>query len=175
MAGNSPPVAWLPAWLQDRTIPNLLTTPVIYALLVPFVCLDVGVSLFQWTCFPVYGIARVPRGRYFVMDRHRLRYLSLVGRANCAFCSYANGVLSYVREVAARTEQYWCPIRHRRRVPAPHRLYRRFFRYGDARAYDAGWWTMRARLRAGEPLVRPWGRAKRPGRRRRAPQSHAPG
>ena len=35
---------------------------------------------------------------------------------NCIYRSYANGLCSYVTEVAARTEQHWCPIKHARRL-----------------------------------------------------------
>jgi hypothetical protein len=34
--------------------------------------------------------------------------------------AYANGVFAYVREVGSRTEQYWCPIKHARRVLGVH-------------------------------------------------------
>jgi hypothetical protein len=51
------------------------------------------------------------------------------------YCGYANGVFAYVREVAARTEQYWCPIRHARRMQSPHPHYREFVDYGDAEGY----------------------------------------
>jgi len=49
--------------------------------------------------------------------------------------SIATGLLAYVREVAARTEQYWCPIKHARAAPAPHGHYQQFLDYGDARGY----------------------------------------
>ena len=32
---------------------------------------------------------------------------------------YANGLMAYVREVAARTEQCWYPIKRARAIPAP--------------------------------------------------------
>lgn len=32
-------------------------------------------------------------------------------KVNCVYCSYFNGLMSYLREIAGRTEQYWCPIR----------------------------------------------------------------
>ena len=71
-----------------------------------------------------------------MIDRHRLAYLNAIEKANCVYCGYANGLLAYVREVTARTEQYWCPIRHARPIRAPHRHYQRFFDYGDAAATD---------------------------------------
>jgi hypothetical protein len=40
--------------------------------------------------------------------------------------------------VAARTEQYWCPIKHARRLKGAHARYPRFFDFGDAEAYRQG-------------------------------------
>jgi hypothetical protein len=128
----------IPSFLRHGSVPNLLTTPIIYSLSLPFVLLDIWVSLYQWICFPIYGIDRVPRGRYFVIDRHKLGYLNAIEKANCMYCSYANGVVAYVREIAGRTEQYWCPIKHARAVPSPHTHYQLFFDYGDAAGYRRG-------------------------------------
>ena len=125
----------LPAYLRDANYFSVVTAPVIYSLLLPLALLDVWVSMYQWICFPIYGVDRVRRRRYFPLDRHRLEYLNAIEKANCTFCTYANGVVGYVREVAARTEQYWCPIRHARAVAAPHPRYRVFFDYGDAERY----------------------------------------
>jgi hypothetical protein len=125
----------IPAFLWDSSVASLLTTPVIYSLLLPFALLDAWVTLYQWACFPIYGIARVRRRRYVVIDCHKLAYLNGIEKVNCVYCGYANGVVAYVREIAARTEQYWCPIRHARMIPAPHARYQRFFDYGDAKAY----------------------------------------
>jgi hypothetical protein len=115
-----------------------LTVPLIYSLALPFVVLDVWVLVYQAICFPVYGIARVPRRRFFAIDRHRLPYLNAIEKLHCTYCSYANGVIAYTREVAARTEAYWCPIKHQRRVASTHRLYPKFSEYGDAGDYRRG-------------------------------------
>jgi hypothetical protein len=40
-----------------------------------------------------------------------------------------------VREIAARTEQYWCPIKHARRVIGSHARYLKFDDYGDAEGF----------------------------------------
>jgi len=106
-------------------------------LFIPFVLLDIMVTLYQHICFRVYGISRVARVDYFVIDRHHLAYLNVVEKLNCVFCGYANGLIEYVREISARTEAYWCPIRHTRRSPDPHRLVEQFVHYGDADAYKA--------------------------------------
>ena len=141
----------LPAYLIGANPWSLLTAPVIYSLLVPFLLLDLWVSVYQWICFPIYGIARVRRRSYFTLDRHKLQYLNAIEKANCTFCTYANGLLAYVREVAARTEQYWCPIKHARAVPSPHARYHRFFDYGDAAAYRERLAEQRRRLRGPAP------------------------
>jgi len=137
----------IPTYIREGSVPSLLSAPIIYSLFVPLVVLDVWVTAFQWVCFPVYGIPRVPRTRYFVLDRHRLAYLNGIEKVNCTFCSYANGLFAYVREVAARTEQYWCPIKHARAIPAPHRRYHLFFDYGDAKAYRQELMALRHLLR----------------------------
>ena len=112
-----------------------LTAPLIYTLIVPLVLLDVCVTLYQAICFPAYGLAKVRRADYLVFDRHHLPYLNALEKLNCAYCSYANGLISYVGEIAARTEAYWCPIKHARRMVMTHAHYADFADFGDAEAY----------------------------------------
>ena len=116
----------------------VLTAPVIYAGWVPFLLMDLFVTLYQHLCFPIYGIPKVKRSEYLVFDREDLPYLNLIEKFNCFYCSYGNGVAAYTREVSARTEQYWCPIKHARRVRAAHDRYPKFFDYGDAEAFNQG-------------------------------------
>jgi hypothetical protein len=94
----------------------MLSAPIVYSVLLPFMLIDLWVTLYQRICFPIYGIARVRRADYIAVDRWKLAYLNTIEKANCDYCGYVNGLLSYVREVSARTEQYWCPIKHARRV-----------------------------------------------------------
>ena len=54
---------------------------------------------------------------------------------NCAYCSYANGLIAYTMEIASLTEAYWCPIKHARRLELTHARYRDFADYGDADAF----------------------------------------
>ncbi len=125
----------------------VLTAPVIYGLIVPFVILDVAVTLYQRICFPVYGIARVRRRDHIAIDRQHLAYLNALQKLNCVYCGYVNGLISFVREVAARTEAYWCPIKHARRVRGTHGLYADFMEYGDEEDFIARWAASRARLK----------------------------
>lgn len=122
-----------------------LTAPIIYSLAIPVVLLDVWVSAYQAICFRAWGIRRVRRRDYFVVDRHRLPYLNALQKVNCVYCGYVNGLFAYVGEVAARTEQYWCPIAHSRRPRGAHPRSRTFAPYGDASAYR----VRQVRLRAG--------------------------
>jgi hypothetical protein len=125
----------IPRFLRESSLLAVLTAPVIYSMVVPIALLDLWVTLYQRLCLPVYGIARVRRGDFIVIDRQHLAYLNGIEKLNCMFCGYGNGVFAYAREVAGRTEQYWCPIRHARRVRAPHPHYRDFVDYGDAKGY----------------------------------------
>jgi hypothetical protein len=113
----------------------ILTAPVIYALILPFAILDLCVTLYQAICFPVYGIVRVRRADHIVIDRQHLAYLNGLQKLNCVYCGYCNGLTSYVREIAARTEQYWCPIKHARRTAGPHDRSAGFVDYGDAEGF----------------------------------------
>jgi hypothetical protein len=125
-------------YLSDAKPLNLASAPLVYAGIVFFVVLDLFLMLYQAICFPIYGIPKVKRSEYFVFDRADLPYLNLIERFNCFYCSYGNGLAAYFREVAARTEQYWCPIKHARRIKATHSAYARFFEYGDVESYRKG-------------------------------------
>jgi hypothetical protein len=125
----------IPAFIRESNPLSLLSAPIVYSLIVPIALLDLWISAYQRLCFPLYGIARVRRSAYIVFDRQHLAYLNVIEKINCVYCGYGNGVFAYAREVAGRTEQYWCPIRHARRVLAPHAHYGEFADYGDAEGY----------------------------------------
>jgi hypothetical protein len=124
-------------WRQIRESPwqFMLVSPVIYSLVVPIAFLDLALAVYQAQCFRVYGIPRVKRSDHVVIDRHQLAYLNPLEKLNCVYCGYANGVLGLAREVAARTEEYWCPIKHARPIPGPHSRYVEFVDYGNAEDY----------------------------------------
>ncbi|MEX2488429.1 MAG: hypothetical protein WD356_02775 [Pseudomonadales bacterium] len=139
-------VAILP-WLGHATLRNVLSAPFIYAMIMPLAFLDLSISLYQHICFRLYDIPRVRRSRYIVLDRHQLAYLNGIEKLNCVYCGYGNGVIAFSREIIARTEQYWCPIKHARRVAGSHRRYHQFAAYGDADAYKAQRLELRESLR----------------------------
>lgn len=141
----------VPRFLRESSPLTVITAPIIYSLFVPIAILDVWVSGYQALCFRAYGIARVPRRAYVVIDRQHLSYLNGIEKLNCVFCGYANGVFAYVREIAGRTEQYWCPIRHAKRVRGPHSHYREFVEFGDATGYRRDLPRLRAELAPKRP------------------------
>lgn len=122
-------------WIVTDRPQNFITGPVIYALAIPLAFLDLWVTLFQATCFPIYRIEKVRRGDYIVFDRGFLEYLNWFERFHCTYCEYANGLLAYAVEIAARTEQYFCPIKHARKVLGSHTRSVRFLAYGEAAEY----------------------------------------
>jgi hypothetical protein len=134
-------------YILTARLASVLSSPIIYSMLVPLVMLDLSLTLYQHICFRAYGVARVRWRDYHVNDRHRLAYLNVIEKVNCGYCSYGNGVIAYSREIIARTEQYWCPIRHASRVHGAHARYPQFFDYGDAESYQAGLDGMRSKLR----------------------------
>lgn len=139
------------AFIAQAPIVTVLTAPVIYSLIVPLAIIDLWASAYQAICFRAYRLPRVERRSYLVFDRRTLAYLNWIEGLNCWFCEYANGVAAYVREIASRTEQYWCPIKHALKVTHPHKRYQAFVDYGDAGGYRERLDRFRDALRA-EPV-----------------------
>jgi hypothetical protein len=113
----------------------LLTAPVIWMCAIPIMFTDVIGTIYQSICFPIYGIPKVRRSEYVAFDRHHLAYLNFFEKVNCEYCAYVNGILAYFTEIAARTEQHWCPIKHAGCVKCAHSRYKKFVEFGDAATY----------------------------------------
>jgi len=137
-------------YVTGASLLSWLVAPVIYSGIVPMVLLDLFLGVYQAICFPVYRITKVKRSEYVILDRGDLPYLNALEKVNCAYCGYANGLMAYARETAARTEQYFCPIKHARRILAAHDHYPNFFEYGDAESYRHGLERLRAALAEAE-------------------------
>lgn len=123
-------------WLVTNRPQNLITGPIIYGMVLPMLLLDLLVTLYQWTCFPIYGITKVRRANYIVFDRHHLGYLNFIEKFHCTYCEYGNGLMGYIAEILARTEEYFCPIKHAHKILGTHKRYNRFLDYGDAVGYE---------------------------------------
>ncbi len=133
-------------FLRQTRPMTVITAPMIYSLIVPFVLLDIFVMLYQAVCFPIYGIDTVRRADFIRVDRHHLAYLNALQKLNCIYCGYCNGLIGYVQEVAGRTEAYWCPIKHAVRIGSYHAYYAQFVDYGDAQGFEAGLKESRRRI-----------------------------
>lgn len=123
------------SYITQAPLLFIITAPIIYAGMIPALFLEVFLWLYQGINFRVYGIDPVSRKEYFVYDRAKLSYLNIIEKINCLYCLYFNGLMAYASEVAGRTEQFWCPIRHARKTLARHRNYSSFIPYGDAIRY----------------------------------------
>lgn len=124
-------------WLVIYRPLNLITGPIIYSMIVPLVIADIFISFYQFTCFPIYGIKRVQRNDYIIFDRQKLNYLNFIEKFHCTYCAYGSGMIAYISEIVARTEQYFCPIKHARKVLGTHARYARFLDFGEAEDYEA--------------------------------------
>jgi hypothetical protein len=123
-------------WLVTYRPQNLITGPIIYGMIVPLLILDFFVTVYQATCFPIYRVAKVQRGDFIVFDRQQLEYLNVIEKFHCTYCAYGAGLIAYVGEIVARTEQYFCPIKHARKALGTHRRYADFLEYGEAEDYE---------------------------------------
>ena len=124
-------------WLVTYRPQNLITGPVIYSMIVPLAIVDLCVSFYQATCFPIYRIDKVRRADYIVFDRQQLEYLNFIEKFHCTYCAYGTGLIAYIGEIVARTEQYFCPIKHARKILGTHSRYAGFLDFGDAADHEA--------------------------------------
>lgn len=133
-------------WLITLRPKHLLSAPFIYGLIIPLLIFDIGVSVYQSVCFRLYGISRVKRSDHIIFDHQHLAYLNIFEKINCLYCSYASGIISYAREIASRTEQYWCPIKHAHKLLDVHHRYTNFLDYGNAENYQENMVKVRKEL-----------------------------
>ena len=137
-------------YFAECSWPGLLVSPVVYSLIIPVFIFDVFVFFYQLVCFPIFKIPKVSRRDYIALDRHKLQYLNIIERLNCLYCGYVGGFIAYVQEVAARSEQYWCPIKHAQQLEGAHSRYHDFLTYGDADAYVSELHRIRQQLKDNE-------------------------
>jgi len=124
-------------WLVTDRPQNLITGPIIYSMIIPLLVTDLFITFYQLTCFPIYGIKKVRRADYIVFDRQSLSYLNFIEKFHCTYCAYGSGMIAYISEIVARTEQYFCPIKHARKILGTHARYARFLDFGEAENYEA--------------------------------------
>ena len=123
--------------IRFRRLRNTLSLPFIYSMIIPLVILDVFLEIYNHICFPLYGIPIAKRGQYIRIDRHKLPFLTDWQKLNCAYCSYANGLVHYSTRIAVDTERYWCPIKHQMKkgfIPPKH--HEAFAEWGDEKGFQ---------------------------------------
>lgn len=134
--------------LQHTRLGGILTAPVIYAVVVAFLLLDLLVTIYQQICFRVYGLPLVRRADHVIFDRHDRPHMNLRERLNCAYCDYAQGVISYAREIVYRTEHFWCPIKHKSNLHGQTGVYAGYMEHGDTQDFKKKLWNERDKCRA---------------------------
>jgi hypothetical protein len=118
-------------------IRHIISIPFIWGMVVPMIVFDVSLEIYHHVCFRLYGIPRVKRAHYFLVDRSELKYITSIDKVNCIYCSYGNGLFKYASEIAARTETYWCGIKHKEYNPDYHpEHHKEFANYNDPKDFE---------------------------------------
>jgi hypothetical protein len=124
------------AWFREIPLLHLLTSPLIYAMVIPAILFDLILFIYQQVVFRVFKFKFLKRSDYIVFDRHYLGYLNPIEKLNCMYCSYFNGLMHYASAIASRTELYFCPIKHAKKIVYKHEYYDDFLAYGDEDKYQ---------------------------------------
>ena len=117
----------------------ILSIPFIYGMIVPAIVWNLGLEIYHQICFPIYKINKVKRSEYIlILDRNRLQYLNPIEKVGCMYCGYANGVVEYLKEIANRTEKYWCGVIHQSKSDFKiqnHQLEKNFSKFDDEKDF----------------------------------------
>ncbi len=124
------------AWFRDIPLLHLLASPLVYAMVIPAILFDIILFVYQQVIFRIFKFKFIKRSDYILFDRQYLGYLNSIEKLNCLYCSYFNGLMQYAAAIAGRTELYFCPIKHAKKVAYQHDYYDEFFSYGDEDKYQ---------------------------------------
>ena len=124
------------AWFRDIPLLHLLVSPLVYGMLIPAILFDIILFIYQQVIFRIFKFKFIKRSDYILFDRQYLGYLNSIEKLNCLYCSYFNGLMQYAAAIAGRTELYFCPIKHAKKVAYKHEYYDAFFRYGEEDEYQ---------------------------------------
>lgn len=93
---------------------QLISAVLMYGLLFLFMFADLVASFFQFVYFNSFKIPKVKRAEYIIVfDRTKLSKLNPMQKIACAYCGYANGVISYIKAILVQVEIYSCAIKHK--------------------------------------------------------------
>ena len=124
------------SWFREIPILHLLSSPLVYAMIIPAILFDLLLFVYQQIAFRVFKFNFIKRSDYMHFDHHYLGYLNPIEKLNCLYCSYFNGLMLYASAIAGRTELYFCPIKHAKKVVSQHMYYEEFLSYGDEEDYQ---------------------------------------
>lgn len=124
------------SWFREVPLLHLLSSPVIYAMIIPAIFFDIVLFLYQQIIFRIYKFKFIKRNDYMHFDHHYLGYLNPIEKLNCLYCSYFNGLMLYASAIAGRSELYFCPIKHAKKIVSQHEYYDAFLSYGDEQEYQ---------------------------------------
>lgn len=123
-------------WFGEVPFLHFLAAPIIYGMILPAILFDVLLFVYQQVVFRIFKFKFVKRSDYILFDHQYLGYLNLIEKLNCLYCSYFNGLMLYASAIAGRTELYFCPIKHAKKVVSQHNYYDEFLSYGDEEEYQ---------------------------------------
>ena len=124
-------------YLSRARFSFLITLPSILIMVAPAILLDIAGSFYQAINLRAYEIPMVDRKRYIFLDRYALKHLNFMEKFFCIYCGYFNGVMQYVSEIAARTEEFWCPIKYSKKVGFKHKRYANYLEHENTTEYHA--------------------------------------
>lgn len=126
----------LVTWFREVPFLHFLAAPIIYGMLIPTMIFDGLLFVYQHVVFRIFKFKFIKRSDYVLFDHHYLGYLNPIEKLNCLYCSYVNGLMLYASAIAGRTEFYFCPIKHAKKVAYEHSFYDKFLAYGDEEEYQ---------------------------------------
>lgn len=105
-------------------------------MVIPAILFDVILFISQQVVFRVFKFKLIKRSDYMVFDHHYLGYLNQVEKLSCLYYSYFNGLMQYDSAIAGRSELYFCPIKHAKKIVYQHEYYQDYLVYGDEDNYQ---------------------------------------
>ncbi|MFC2073449.1 hypothetical protein ACFLRS_01185 [Campylobacterota bacterium] len=123
-------------WFGEVPLLHLLSAPLVYGMVIPAILLDVILFVYQHVVFRIFKFGFIKRSDYIIYDHQYLGYLNPIEKLNCLYCSYFNGLMQYASAIAGRTELFFCPIKHAKKIVYEHNYYDKYLAYGEGKDYQ---------------------------------------
>lgn len=102
-------------------------------MIIPLVIKDLFIT---FTCFSIYGIKKSTPIRLHHVWSPSSELFILIEKLHRTSCAYGSGMIGYINEIIARTEQYFCPIKYATKLLGRHARYAHFLDFGSAEDYQ---------------------------------------